>query len=203
MGIDTFSTSAAAARFPLTTAPSMVAGSPVSVQSPARKRFATSFACPVAAADQGPAKTSPASPVPRLSESAIDRAQEAATLRPPALRAPKFLVGHRDDLGSAARDQRQVRGALSERDPLVEHPLHRPPRQSREDFLHDGPVVPEIHCHDRHRRHACGRVEHGLQLAGPRGAEEPAQAEPGHSSDHGARGEPLAAHLDAFHSARC
>ena len=69
---------AAAAAWPLTTALSIVAGSPVSIQSPARKKPGTRSGCPGAAARPAPPRTWRAARAPRGRVAAWPRAPSAS-----------------------------------------------------------------------------------------------------------------------------
>ena len=122
-----------AARCPLTTALSIVPGSPVSIQSPARKRPPTGVRCRAAAAGRAPARRSPASRGRRcaLSERGAARAGQrvgdlARRERDQLRRGPSAASA-----SAPLDDERQVRRALAERAPLVEDPLHRRARAAR------------------------------------------------------------------------
>ena len=114
---------------------------------------------PVAPADLVRVRTSRVSRESRWPAPAWRRALSAAPARSPR--------AARDVSSSAGSDASRVapldtsdrwEALAAERQPLVEHPLHLTPGQPDKDLVHDAPVVPQVHCHDRHRLgRACGR----------------------------------------------
>ena len=149
------STSAAAAspaRWPLTTALSIVAGRPVSIQSPARNRPLTGVTvcgrrgCP--GASENVARFS-LTTTARITAAARAAASASALLRRRGRSAPG--CSWRRCFG-AAGDQRQMRRRLAERLPLVEDPLHRAPREPDERHRGHRAIEPQVDCHNRRRR---------------------------------------------------
>ena len=143
---------ARAARSPLRTAPSMVAGRPVSVQSPAstrpRDRRLRAGAQALGGRVAGERRL-------RLAQD-----QRAQHRRPRHLRevAPQRRLGGRGQLGVGARDAaagrahdegQVLRGAGAAVEPaLVEHPLHLGVAQARHHPVHDHAVEPHLDGHD-------------------------------------------------------
>ena len=70
------------------------------------------------------------------------------------------------DLVCVAGDQREMRGRLPERPPLVEHPLERALRQADERRWHRPALQPQVHRDDRRRR-AGGLAGHEARQARP------------------------------------
>ncbi len=148
-----------AAAWPLTTAPSIVAGRPVSIQSPARNSPGTPRLGVRARRLAGRHRKR------RALLADDDGAPNRRRRRPPAARpgppsAPARSSSSFDRpttaLG-AARHERQVRGLLAEQQSLVEHPLHRPAGQADERVVRDDAIEPEVHGDDRRGRRAAAR----------------------------------------------
>ena len=109
------------------------------------------------------------------------------------------VVVETDEIVGPARHQRQVRRALSERLPLVEHPLHRASGKADEGVVHHRPVVPEIDGDDRlgrHPRSGGDRGVHERRCAG----EQLRERKPRHRRDHLFHLDRFTTGLDAGHT---
>ena len=143
-----------AARCPARTALSIVAGRPVSIQSPARYRPRN------AGFGRRPRRLSGASEnVARGSRTTVARSSRAvrdagsASSSSSCARRISSSFVRLEDRRGAARHQRQMRRLAAEHQALVEHPLHRAARQTDERLVEDRPIEPEVDGHDRRRRH--------------------------------------------------
>ncbi len=79
------------------------------------------------------------------------RASGSASRSSRSASAIELFVLNRHHLVGAARHQRQMRRVRLEHLLLVEHPLHRPPRQAEKRRLQDTPIEPEVDARDRRR----------------------------------------------------
>ena len=147
-------------RCPLRTALSIVAGRPVSIQSPARNR-------PAHGRRRAGPRRLPGRERERRARLADDRAARAvrgrardgsassssscaraisSSLRPAQRRRPRRSTRATDATPTSPND-------LS----LVEHPLHRAPGQADERLVEHRAIEPEVDGHDRRRRHLRAR----------------------------------------------
>ena len=174
----------------------MVAGSPVSIQSPARSRPRTAVSVDgprrlagrerkrrARLADDGRAhETRAAHDRQCLEQLVVRRAQSA-----------RRCVS-RDDGVAPLDTSDRCDASLAEDRALVEHPLHRAARAGRRTARrHDGAIEPQIHGHDRRRRHAIARAEHDRRERRRYGVEQLAQRKPRHGRDDDVRRPRLAA----------
>ena len=160
---------ASAARYPLRTAPSMVAGQPDRVQSPARNRFGILVALHGRAAP-APArpKTSRALLSPRaLSRSSLlSRAGKTRPVLSPPARS--LRPRHVHQTPRRAHHQLQISPAG-----FVEHPLDRPVQQRRVRQFGNAAIEPQVNPGDR-------RMLEGL-MSNPRSGNQCRQAFEGHA----------------------
>ena len=152
------STTASAAAWPLTTALSIVAGRPVSIQSPARNSPGTAVSSPAAAAGPARPRTSRASRA-RRRRGAARRSRTTAT--PPSTRAARG----RPAPGCSGRRSPSAPLDTSERCELASpksarlsntHCIARPGRPTKVRRRHRA-IEPEIDGHDRRRGRASPR----------------------------------------------
>ena len=187
-------------RWPLRTALSIVAGSPVSIQSPARNSPRTGVAVAGRAGWPGASEN-----VARGSR--IDRrAHERRAARRPA--APRAARRARSAISSLVRraDERARRrstratGAtpsLAEHRALVEHPLHRAAGQPTNGSSMTGAIEPQVDGDDRRRRHAPARaIERRLERRRRRRRTARASANHGTAEITAPAGQRLAAGVD-------
>ena len=158
-------------RMPLRTAPSMVAGQPVSVQAPARATPPTGVAapgrraaCPGAAAKVacGSLTTAVASSAGRAGAGQEQLELGAHRRRELGARAPRSPRGRR-----RSDSARWCDGAVAAaHGGAVEDPLGRAVHDGREGLVHHRAVVPDVHVHDRRRPEARVLGE-GVRRDGP------------------------------------
>ena len=123
----------------------MVAGSPVSTQSPASSRPRTGVRVPGRArlpGGQGERRL----PLPdgrRMQNARLTSLREALVDFARSHR-DQLVVGPPHDVSRPTGDQGQVRPLAPKQPALVERPLEHAPRQPKEHLLQHGPVVPEV-----------------------------------------------------------
>ena len=159
----------AAARWPLMTALSIVAGRPVSIQSPARKNPGSAVRGRRARRLAGGQREGGAPLAHRRRRAAAGRGAAPGRAPPPARRAPRRRSprcrGRRRWSAPLHTSDTRVASPGGEPAP-VERPLERPPRQADERRVEHRPIEPQVDGDDR-RRGAWPRRSGDRRLAVP------------------------------------
>ena len=150
--------------WPLTTAPSIVAGRPVSVQSPASKRPRTGVR--VAGRGGWPGASEKVARRSRTTTLRSSRSLAGAGDRGAKLGEGERASASFDSLDHGLRpagDEREVRRGIPEDLPLVEDPLERPPWQADERTAEQVAIEPEVHGDDGRGRRSLGSADDARQ----------------------------------------
>ena len=157
--------------WPLTTAPSMVAGRPVSIQSPARNSPGT----PVRAERTRRLSRRHRERRPLFAHhDPADQCRGSGGRQSVAYFAHRqldqLLVASRDNFFRSVRYERQMRRLSAKYPSLIEHPLERPAGQPDQRPFGNDAIEPEVHGHDRRRLGVRGGVQHKDSSAAGRSA---------------------------------
>ena len=189
---------ARAARWPLMTALSMVAGRPVSIQSPARKNPGTAVPVAGRARLAGGQREGGATFANRGAAQQPDAAHAGQRRRQIGVRAgDDRLVAEVGDAVGAAAHQRHAGGLAGRELAPVERPLEGPPRQPDERQLEHRPIEPQVGGDDRRVAHGARSGDRRLQSRRRVAAAGGVERVPWHRGDDRAGLDPFALDLDA------